>query len=120
VPPNSIDHIKLDQALVKAIHWHHFRSVIYRNFVPLYQSKARAYRVSLTLDGHQKSKLLFFVAFCWKYFNKGEGHQHRSTFEAKRNLDNSNPFEEESNKHQDIDKKMPPKKQDQLSKMVPT
>jgi hypothetical protein len=62
-PHNRVDHTKLDQSTVRAVHQAHFASTKYRNFAPLYRSKARAFGVSLTLDGHRKSKSLPLRAF---------------------------------------------------------
>ena len=63
-PHNSVDHTKLDQDSVKAVHKKYFPATKYRNFAPLYRSKARAFGVSLTLDGHRKSKSLESVCKC--------------------------------------------------------
>ena len=56
IPHNGIDHTKLDQTSVKAVHQKHFVTFNYKNFAPLYRSKARDFGVSLTFDGHRKRK----------------------------------------------------------------
>lgn len=53
-PTSGVDHTKIDQASVKAVHQRHFQTFNYKNFAPLYRSKARSFAVSLTLDGHRK------------------------------------------------------------------
>jgi hypothetical protein len=57
-PHSGVDHTKLDQASVKSVHSAHFPTRKYSSFAPLYRSKARAFGVSLSLDGHRKSKRL--------------------------------------------------------------
>jgi hypothetical protein len=57
LPHAGVDFRKLDQESVKAVHNRHFPATKYRNFAPLYRSKARAFGVSLSLEGHRKSEL---------------------------------------------------------------
>ena len=63
-PHNGVDYTKLDQDSVKRVHQDHFPGFVYRNFAPLYRAKARAFGVSLTLDGHRKSKIIIYSYFC--------------------------------------------------------
>lgn len=55
-PHSRVDYTKLDKDSVKAVHEAHFPTRKYSSFAPLYRSKARAFGVSLTLQGHRKSK----------------------------------------------------------------
>ena len=58
IPHGGVDYTKLDQASVKAVHEKYFPLTNYKNFAPLYRSKARGFGVSLTLEGHRKRKFL--------------------------------------------------------------
>ena len=61
LPHNGVDSTKLDKDSVKAVHTKHFLHTKYANFAPLYRFKARAFNISVSLDGHQKSKSLQHV-----------------------------------------------------------
>jgi hypothetical protein len=55
-PHSGVDHTKLDHHSVKAVQQDHFPTRKYSSFAPLYRNKARSFGVSLSLEGHRKSK----------------------------------------------------------------
>jgi hypothetical protein len=59
-PHSGVDYKKLDKDSVKAVHQRHFPTRKYSSFAPLYRSKARAFGVSLSLEGHRKRKRYSF------------------------------------------------------------
>lgn len=77
-PHNGIDPTKLDIDSVKQVHQKHFSNYKYANFAPLYRGKARAFNVSVTLDGHRKSAyhslsmncpfLIVLISLCFVFF----------------------------------------------------